>query len=142
MKIASTEEPDVVCLQELKSEDPAKLAWFARLIAHAEELMAAGVPAVLAGDKNIVPIETHGAKVSSPELAKKSLRVCKLASKPSRTAVTVDGLPFKANVAEADDKQTVLHIFSYSIGRDPRKRLRESPLVLVELFYSYNCMCV
>jgi exodeoxyribonuclease-3 len=32
-----------------------KLAWFERLIAHAAELMAAGVPAVLAGDYNVVP---------------------------------------------------------------------------------------
>jgi exodeoxyribonuclease-3 len=34
-----------------------KLAWFERLIAHAGELMAAGVPAVLAGDYNVVPTE-------------------------------------------------------------------------------------
>ena len=32
-----------------------KLAWFERLIAHAAELRAAGVPAVLAGDYNVVP---------------------------------------------------------------------------------------
>ncbi len=32
-----------------------KLAWFERLIIHAAELMAAGVPAVLAGDYNVVP---------------------------------------------------------------------------------------
>ena len=32
-----------------------KLAWFERLIAHASELMAAGVPVVLAGDYNVVP---------------------------------------------------------------------------------------
>ncbi len=32
-----------------------KLAWFERLIAHAAELMAAGVPVVLAGDYNVVP---------------------------------------------------------------------------------------
>jgi exodeoxyribonuclease-3 len=32
-----------------------KLAWFERLIAHAGELVAAGVPAVLAGDYNVVP---------------------------------------------------------------------------------------
>jgi exodeoxyribonuclease-3 len=32
-----------------------KLAWFERLIAHAEELMASGVPVVLAGDYNVVP---------------------------------------------------------------------------------------
>jgi exodeoxyribonuclease III len=32
-----------------------KLAWFERLITHAAELMAAGVPAVLAGDYNVVP---------------------------------------------------------------------------------------
>ena len=34
-----------------------KLAWFERLIAHAGELMSAGVPAVLAGDYNVVPTE-------------------------------------------------------------------------------------
>jgi exodeoxyribonuclease-3 len=34
-----------------------KLAWFERLIAHAAELRAAGVPAVLAGDYNVVPTE-------------------------------------------------------------------------------------
>jgi exodeoxyribonuclease-3 len=34
-----------------------KLAWFERLIAHAAELKAAGVPAVLAGDYNVVPTE-------------------------------------------------------------------------------------
>ena len=34
-----------------------KLAWFERLIAHAGELMAAGVPACLAGDYNVVPTE-------------------------------------------------------------------------------------
>ena len=34
-----------------------KLAWFERLIAHAAELYAAGVPAVLAGDYNVVPTE-------------------------------------------------------------------------------------
>jgi exodeoxyribonuclease-3 len=32
-----------------------KLAWFERLIAHAAELMAPGVPVVLAGDYNVVP---------------------------------------------------------------------------------------
>ena len=32
-----------------------KLAWFERLIAHAGELMTAGVPVVLAGDYNVVP---------------------------------------------------------------------------------------
>ena len=32
-----------------------KLAWFERLITHAAALMAAGVPAVLAGDYNVVP---------------------------------------------------------------------------------------
>jgi exodeoxyribonuclease III len=32
-----------------------KLAWFDRLIAHASELMTAGVPVVLAGDYNVVP---------------------------------------------------------------------------------------
>jgi len=35
-----------------------KLAWFERLIAHASELMAARVPAVLAGDYNVVPTES------------------------------------------------------------------------------------
>ena len=34
-----------------------KLAWFERLISHAGELMAAGVPVVLAGDYNVVPTE-------------------------------------------------------------------------------------
>ncbi len=32
-----------------------KLAWFERLIAHANALLAAGVPVVLAGDYNVVP---------------------------------------------------------------------------------------
>jgi exodeoxyribonuclease-3 len=32
-----------------------KLAWFERLIAHAGDLIAAGVPVVLAGDYNVVP---------------------------------------------------------------------------------------
>ena len=32
-----------------------KLAWFERLMAHGAELMAAGVPIVLAGDYNVVP---------------------------------------------------------------------------------------
>jgi exodeoxyribonuclease-3 len=34
-----------------------KLAWFDRLIDHAAELYAAGVPAVLAGDYNVVPTD-------------------------------------------------------------------------------------
>ena len=34
-----------------------KLAWFERLIAHAAALQAAGVPAVLAGDYNVVPTD-------------------------------------------------------------------------------------
>jgi exodeoxyribonuclease-3 len=34
-----------------------KLAWFDRLIAHAADLMAEGVPVVLAGDYNVVPTE-------------------------------------------------------------------------------------
>jgi exodeoxyribonuclease-3 len=34
-----------------------KLAWFERLIAHAAELYATGVPAVLAGDYNVVPTD-------------------------------------------------------------------------------------
>jgi exodeoxyribonuclease-3 len=34
-----------------------KLAWFERLIAHAAGLRAAGVPAVLAGDYNVVPTD-------------------------------------------------------------------------------------
>jgi exodeoxyribonuclease-3 len=34
-----------------------KLAWFERLIGHAAELRAADVPAVLAGDYNVVPTE-------------------------------------------------------------------------------------
>jgi exodeoxyribonuclease-3 len=34
-----------------------KLAWFDRLIDHAASLIAAGVPAVLAGDYNVVPTE-------------------------------------------------------------------------------------
>jgi exodeoxyribonuclease-3 len=34
-----------------------KLAWFERLAAHAGQLLAAGVPVVLAGDYNVVPTE-------------------------------------------------------------------------------------
>jgi len=34
-----------------------KLAWFDRLIAHAAQLLAAGVPVVLAGDYNVLPTE-------------------------------------------------------------------------------------
>jgi exodeoxyribonuclease-3 len=34
-----------------------KLTWFERLITHSAELMAAGVPVVLAGDYNVVPTE-------------------------------------------------------------------------------------
>jgi len=34
-----------------------KLAWFERLIAHAAQLAAMGVPAVLAGDYNVVPTD-------------------------------------------------------------------------------------
>jgi exodeoxyribonuclease-3 len=34
-----------------------KLAWFDRLVAHASDLLAAGVPVVLAGDYNVVPTE-------------------------------------------------------------------------------------
>jgi exodeoxyribonuclease III len=34
-----------------------KLAWFDRLIAHAAELAATGLPAVLAGDYNVVPTD-------------------------------------------------------------------------------------
>jgi exodeoxyribonuclease-3 len=34
-----------------------KLAWFDRLIVHAGQLMAAGLPVVLAGDYNVVPTE-------------------------------------------------------------------------------------
>ncbi len=34
-----------------------KLAWFERLIAHAADLIAAGLPVVLAGDYNVVPTE-------------------------------------------------------------------------------------
>jgi exodeoxyribonuclease-3 len=34
-----------------------KLAWLARLIGHARELQAAGVPVVLAGDYNVVPTD-------------------------------------------------------------------------------------
>jgi exodeoxyribonuclease-3 len=34
-----------------------KLAWFERLIVHAADLMAAGIPVVLAGDYNVVPTE-------------------------------------------------------------------------------------
>ena len=34
-----------------------KLAWFERLIAHAATLLAEGVPAVLAGDYNVVPTD-------------------------------------------------------------------------------------
>lgn len=34
-----------------------KLSWFERLIAHAGDLLAAGVPVILAGDYNVVPTE-------------------------------------------------------------------------------------
>ena len=34
-----------------------KLAWMERLLAHAKELYAAGVPVVLAGDYNVVPTD-------------------------------------------------------------------------------------
>ena len=34
-----------------------KLAWFERLIAHAAELIESGVPAILAGDFNVMPTE-------------------------------------------------------------------------------------
>ncbi len=34
-----------------------KLAWFERLIAHAAELMATGLPVMLAGDYNVVPTD-------------------------------------------------------------------------------------
>ncbi|MDR7117411.1 exodeoxyribonuclease III [Caulobacter sp. BE254] len=34
-----------------------KLAWFERLIAHAEDLRSSGAPVVLAGDYNVVPTE-------------------------------------------------------------------------------------
>src|ERR1700730_1816811 len=34
-----------------------KLVWFERLITHAAELMATGLPVVLAGDYNVVPTE-------------------------------------------------------------------------------------
>jgi exodeoxyribonuclease-3 len=34
-----------------------KLAWFERLISHAEALLSAGLPVVLAGDYNVVPTE-------------------------------------------------------------------------------------
>jgi exodeoxyribonuclease III len=34
-----------------------KLAWFARLIAHAQTLIDQGVPAILAGDYNVVPTD-------------------------------------------------------------------------------------
>jgi exonuclease III len=34
-----------------------KMRWIARLMAHADELLAAGLPAVLAGDFNIIPTE-------------------------------------------------------------------------------------
>jgi exodeoxyribonuclease-3 len=34
-----------------------KLAWFDRMVSHAASLVAAGVPAVLAGDYNVVPTE-------------------------------------------------------------------------------------
>jgi exodeoxyribonuclease-3 len=36
-----------------------KLAWFDRLMAHAADLQAAGVPVVLAGDYNVVPTEAN-----------------------------------------------------------------------------------
>ena len=34
-----------------------KMAWFGRLLIHAESLLAAGVPVVLAGDYNVVPTD-------------------------------------------------------------------------------------
>jgi exodeoxyribonuclease-3 len=34
-----------------------KLAWFERLISHAEALLSTGIPVVLAGDYNVVPTE-------------------------------------------------------------------------------------
>jgi len=34
-----------------------KLAWFERLLTHSAELLAAGVPVILAGDYNVVPTE-------------------------------------------------------------------------------------
>jgi exodeoxyribonuclease-3 len=34
-----------------------KLAWFERLIAHAAELLASGLPVILAGDYNVMPTE-------------------------------------------------------------------------------------
>ncbi len=42
-----------------------KLAWFDRLIAHAAELHAAGVPVVLAGDYNVVPTDRDIYETSS-----------------------------------------------------------------------------
>jgi exodeoxyribonuclease-3 len=35
-----------------------KLAWFDRLVAHAAELYATGLPVILAGDYNVVPTDT------------------------------------------------------------------------------------
>lgn len=41
-----------------------KMAWFDRLVAHADYLMSTGVPAVLAGDYNVVPTD---ADIYSPK---------------------------------------------------------------------------
>ena len=43
-----------------------KLAWFERLIAHAAELEAAGLPVVLAGDFNVVPTDFDIYRFTSP----------------------------------------------------------------------------
>lgn len=42
-----------------------KLAWFQRLNSHAKELMATGLPVVLAGDYNVVPTDADIYKTSS-----------------------------------------------------------------------------
>jgi exodeoxyribonuclease-3 len=39
-----------------------KLAWFERFNAHAAELLKAGIPAVLAGDYNVIPTEVDAYK--------------------------------------------------------------------------------
>ena len=50
-----------------------KLAWFDRLRAHAEELLAAEVPVVLAGDYNVIPTEHPDDVFSARAMAKDAL---------------------------------------------------------------------
>ena len=50
-----------------------KLAWFERLIAHAAELHAAGLPVILAGDFNVVPTDFDIYNFTSPSWRKNAL---------------------------------------------------------------------